>query len=57
MSMKEKTKYLLMGIIIGAAAGIAITYLVFDMRAIGVFGRFPRGNFTGNFSNFTRPPG
>jgi hypothetical protein len=55
--MKEKTKYLLMGIIIGAAAGIAITYLVFDMRAIGVFGRFPRGNFTGNFSNFTRPPG
>lgn len=54
--MKEKTKYLLIGVIIGIIIGIAVFYLLMSLGIIRPFvfwnGNFARG---GNFTNFTGP--
>jgi hypothetical protein len=54
--MKEKTKYLLIGIAIGIAAGIAAFYLA---ARFGFFRPYGLRDFAraGNFTNFTRPIG
>jgi ABC-type antimicrobial peptide transport system permease subunit len=47
--MKDRTKYVLIGIIIGIVIGIAIFYLLMTFRIIRPFG------FAGNFpSDFSR---
>ena len=49
MTMKDRTKYVLIGIIIGIVIGIAIFYLLMTFRIIRPFG------FAGNFpSDFSR---
>jgi len=45
--LKEKTKYILIGIVIGILIGIAIFYLLTMLRVIQPFGFF---GFGGNFS-------
>lgn len=47
MNTKERTKYIMIGIVIGIIIGIAIFYLLTTFRIIRPFGF---GNFTGNFS-------
>ena len=49
--MKDKTKYLLIGIVIGVIIGIAISYLLTTFRIIRPFG-FPEniGNFSRRFN-------
>jgi len=49
--MKDKTKYLLMGITIGIAIGVALFYILTMFRIIRPFS-FPGnlGNFSGNLS-------
>jgi hypothetical protein len=56
--MKDRTKYILIGIVIGIIIGMAMFYLLINFRIIRPFGfgdirGFPRNN---TFSNFTRPP-
>lgn len=56
--MKDKTKYMLIGMIIGIVIGMTMLYLLITFRIIRPFGL---GGFTGfarygNFTNFTRPP-
>jgi len=45
--MKDKTKYLLIGIIIGIVIGVALFYLLTMFRIIRPFG------FSGNLENFS----
>jgi hypothetical protein len=56
--MKDRTKYILIGIVIGIIIGMVMFYLLMTFRIIRPFGlggfrEFPRNN---TFSNFTRPP-
>lgn len=54
--MEERTKYALIGIIIGMVIGVAIFYLLLNLRIIKPFGL--RGFMrSGNFTNFSRPFG
>lgn len=55
--MKDKTKYLLMGIIIGIVIGVALFYILMTFRIIRPFGFSGNlGNFSGNLSrNVSRP--
>ena len=58
MHMKDRTKYLLIGIIIGIGVGIVIFYLLMNLRIVSPFGmREGMREFTRpeNFTNFTRP--
>jgi hypothetical protein len=55
--MEDRTKYILIGIIIGIAIGMFILYLLMTSGIIrpygfGDFREFPR---PGNLTNFTRP--
>jgi ABC-type enterochelin transport system permease subunit len=50
MIMKDKTKYLLIGIVIGIIIGIVLFYLLTMFRIIQSFRFFGPGNYSGNFS-------
>jgi len=55
--MKDRTKYILIGMIIGIIIGMAMFYLLINFRIFRPFGfggirEFP---LNGNFTNFTRP--
>jgi hypothetical protein len=52
--MEERTKYMLMGIIIGIVIGMAIFYLLVTFRVIRPFG-FRGFEGPGNFTNLTMP--
>ena len=47
--MKDRTKYILIGVVIGIITGFAMFYLLMTFRIIRPFG-FNPGNFSGNFS-------
>jgi hypothetical protein len=55
--MKDRTKYILIGIIIGIAIGMIMFYLLMTFRIIRPFGLGGFREFVpnGNFTNFTRP--
>jgi hypothetical protein len=53
--MEERTKYILIGIIIGIAIGMMMLYLLMAFRIIRLFG-FREFAPNDNFTNFTRPP-
>jgi hypothetical protein len=48
--MKDRIKYLLIGIVIGIIIGIVLFYLLTTLRVIRPFGFFGQGNFSGNFT-------
>jgi MFS superfamily sulfate permease-like transporter len=51
--MKDRTKHILMGMVIGIVIGIAISYLFLTFRFMRFFGTdLTRPE---NFTNFTRP--
>jgi hypothetical protein len=54
--MKEKTKYLLIGFILGIVVGAVAIYLVMRFGFIRPYG-FRDLARTGNITNFTRPMG
>jgi hypothetical protein len=52
--MKERTKYILMGVIIGIVIGMVIFYIFITFRifrpfGLGGFRQFPRNNTSSNF--------
>jgi len=60
MIMKERTKYMLMGMIIGIIIGMVLLYTLVTFRIVRPFGfrEFAgagNGNFTSNFTNMTMP--
>ena len=54
IAMEERTKYMLLGIIIGIVIGMAIFYLLVTFRVIRPFG-FRGFEGPGNFTNLTMP--
>ena len=56
MIIKERTRYMLMGIIIGIVIGMALLYTLVTFRIIRPFGfREFAGAGNGNFTNMTMP--
>jgi len=55
--MKDRTKYILIGIIIGIIIGMIMLYLLMTFRIIRPygFGAFREFSRQDNFTNFTRP--
>lgn len=54
--MNDRTKYMLIGIIIGIIIGMAVLYLLFMLRIVRPFG-FSGYGFARNFTDYPRPPG
>jgi len=56
MTMKERTKYMVIGIIIGIIIGMAMFFLLVTFRIVRPFGfREFAGAGNGNFTNMTMP--
>jgi len=48
--MKDRMKYILIGIITGIVIGMALFYLLITLRVVQPFRPFGLDNFSGNFS-------
>ena len=48
--MKDRIKYIMIGVIIGIIIGMIAFYLLMTLRIIRPFGFGDLGNFSGNFS-------